>query len=75
MAIAWPRYLPSEQMARVRQVLLPAIVIETFSNFAVYALILGSYYAFDYYRKYRQREMRSLELDGRLAQAELPPAL
>jgi two-component system, LytTR family, sensor kinase len=58
-------------MLRRRQILLPAIAIETFGNIIIYVLIVCGYYAWDYYQKYREREMRSVELEGRLAQAEL----
>ena len=65
------RGMPADEMARRRQVLGRAIVIETFGNFIIYALIVCGHYAYKYYQGYREREMRSLELEGRLAQAEL----
>lgn len=37
----------------------------------VYGMILGIGYAFDYYRKYREREMRASQLESQLAQAQL----
>lgn len=58
-------------MVRRRQILLPAIAIETFGNIIIYALIVCGHFAWDYYQKYREREMRSVELEGQLAQAEL----
>lgn len=36
-----------------------------------YWLFLGVYYAFDYYRKYRERETRASRLEARLANAQL----
>jgi len=36
-----------------------------------YWLFLGVYYAFDYYRKYREREVRASRLEARLASAQL----
>jgi two-component system LytT family sensor kinase len=65
------RHMPQEEMARRRQVLWRAIVVETFGNFVIYALIVCGHYAYEYYLRYREREIRSVELEGRLAQAEL----
>jgi signal transduction histidine kinase len=65
------RGVATEEMGRRRQILPRAIAVGTFSNFIVYALIACGYYEYDYYQKYREREMRSVELEGRLAQAEL----
>jgi two-component system LytT family sensor kinase len=36
-----------------------------------YWAILGGYFAFDYYRKYRERELRASRLETRLAEAQL----
>jgi two-component system LytT family sensor kinase len=65
------RGMPQEEMARRRQILGRAIVVETFGNFIIYSLIVCGHYAYEYYQRYREREMRSIELEGRLAQAEL----
>jgi len=43
----------------------------THYNLAVYALIVCAWYAWDYYRKFREREAVATELAGRLAQAQL----
>jgi len=40
-------------------------------NLAVYGLIVCAWNAWDYYRKYREREAQAAELAGRLAQAQL----
>src|SRR4030095_5938019 len=37
----------------------------------VYALIVCAWYAWDYYRKFRERDAQATELAGRLAQAQL----
>src|ERR671938_873200 len=37
----------------------------------VYGMILGIGYAFNYYRKYRERELRASQLESQLAQAQL----
>jgi signal transduction histidine kinase len=43
----------------------------THFNLAVYALIVCAWYAWDYYRKFRERDAQATELAGRLAQAQL----
>ena len=40
-------------------------------NLAVYGLIVCAWHAWDYYRKYREREAHAAQLAGRLAQAQL----
>ena len=65
------RHAPEAEMVLRRRIFWRAIGVETFGNFIVYALIVCGYYAYDYYQKYREREMRSVELEGQLAQAEL----
>ena len=64
-------HLSPEEFARRRPLMIRGIAVQTFGNFIIYFLIVGSHYAFDYYQKFRDREMRSVELEGRLAQAEL----
>jgi two-component system LytT family sensor kinase len=65
------RGMPAKEMLTRRQILPRAIAVEAISNTITYALIVCGHYAYEYYRKYRDREMRSVELEGRLAQAEL----
>jgi two-component system LytT family sensor kinase len=36
-----------------------------------YAVIVGVYYAFDYHRRYREHEVRTAQLEGRLAIAQI----
>jgi two-component system LytT family sensor kinase len=43
----------------------------THYNLAVYAVIVCAWHAWDYYRKFREREAQAIELSGRLAQAQL----
>ena len=43
----------------------------THYNLAVYAVIVCAWHAWDYYRKFRERERQAAELAGRLAQAQL----
>jgi len=52
----------------------PARTITTFRfhpNLLTYAAIVGASHALEYYRRYRDRELRALQLEARLAQAEL----
>jgi signal transduction histidine kinase len=70
-AIEYARSGMTEDLARRRQLLGRIVLIESFGNLIIYLLIVSGRYAYDYYRKYRERETRSLELEGRLAQAEL----
>ena len=65
------RGMSQEEIMRRTQVIKRAIVVEAFSNFIIYSLIVCGHYAYEYYRRYRERELRSVELEGRLAQAEL----
>jgi two-component system, LytTR family, sensor kinase len=41
------------------------------SDLLIYGIILGTGYAFDYYRKYRERETLAAQLEAKLAQAQL----
>jgi two-component system, LytTR family, sensor kinase len=65
------RHMPQAELARRRQTIPRLMAIEAFSNFIIYSIIVCGHYAYDYYLMYREREMRALELEGRLTQAEL----
>jgi two-component system, LytTR family, sensor kinase len=41
------------------------------SDLLVYGAVIGTCYAFDYYRKYREREVLATRLEAQLAQAQL----
>lgn len=41
------------------------------SDLLVYGAVIGVFYAFDYYRKYREREFVATRLEAQLAQAQL----
>lgn len=47
------------------------VLTSSFDGFITYGLIVGVFYTFDYYRKYRERELRTSQLEGQLAQAQL----
>lgn len=54
----WPRFLSRMQGAFG-------------SDLLVYGAVIGVCYAFDYYRKYREREFLATQLEAQLAQAQL----
>ena len=54
----WPRYL-----SRLKGSFVPDLMI--------YSVVVGSCYAIDYYRKYREREFLAAQLEAQLAQAQL----
>lgn len=70
--IAWRAlHHPTEEVLRRLASMPRIILIESFTGFVTYAVIVGCFYAFDYYQKFRERELKAAQLEGRLAQAEL----
>jgi sensor histidine kinase YesM len=72
LLIAWgilghPSDLILHRLSNMKSIIL----IESFTGFITYSVIVGIYYAFDYYHKYREREIKASQLEGQLAQAEL----
>ncbi len=49
----------------------PVSIFQFHPNFLTYWVIVGLSHAFDYYRKFRERELRNSQLETRLAQAQL----
>ncbi len=49
----------------------PMSVLQFHPNFITYWVILGVSHAFDYHRKFRERELRAVQLETRLTQAQL----
>lgn len=49
----------------------PLLVKTWHFNLLIYWVIVAVSFAFDYYRKYRERELRAVELEKRLAEAKL----
>jgi len=47
------------------------LVAGSFDGLITYAGLLGLFYIFDFYRKYRERELRATQLESQLAQAQL----
>ncbi|HST19615.1 MAG TPA: histidine kinase, partial [Blastocatellia bacterium] len=62
---------PAVEMNQMIVLIRGGLIIGSFTDFLTYSVIVGIYYAFNYYQKYREREVRALQLEGRLAQAEL----
>ena len=72
MLIAWRvLHTPTERLQQVLGAMPTIILIESFTGLITYAVIVGFFYTFDYYQKFRERELIAAQLGGRLAQAEL----
>lgn len=74
ISLSLARYVirvPNEEISRVLAGIKVGIIAESFTAFLTFAIIVGVYYARDYYGKYREREIRTSQLEGRLARAEL----
>ena len=51
---------------------MPILILTgSFDSIITYWIILGLYHTFDYYRKNRERELQTSQLEGQLAQAQL----
>jgi two-component system LytT family sensor kinase len=57
--------------ATFQEVFKPLLVKTWHFNWLIYWVIVAVSHAFDYYRKYRERELRTAELEKRLVQAKL----
>jgi two-component system LytT family sensor kinase len=65
-------FLRSFTLARQDPKSIGRAVLDNFhSSLPTYWIILFGYYAFDYYAKYRDRELRASQLETRLSQAQL----
>ena len=64
-------HLPPAEIAQRVAGIRRVVLVESFTSFFTYMVVVGVFYAFDYYQKYRERDLRALELEGRLTQAEL----
>jgi two-component system, LytTR family, sensor kinase len=60
-----------QSQAAFMQAFQPLLVKTWLFNLLVYWVIVAVSFAFDYSRKFRERELRSVELEKRLAQAKL----
>ena len=57
--------------ASFAEAFMPLLVKTWHFNLLIYWVIVTVTFAFNYYRKYRERELRTMELEKRLAQAKL----
>jgi two-component system, LytTR family, sensor kinase len=72
LLLAWGLlHAPSSEIAQRLGMFRRIVLIESFSGFLIYAVMIGCYYAFDYYRKWREGDVRASRLEGQLARAEL----
>lgn len=62
--------IPAEVVERVGSI-QRIVLFESFTGLLTYVVLIGSYYAYDYYQKYQARDTRAKQLEGMLAQAEL----
>jgi LytS/YehU family sensor histidine kinase len=66
---------PYEEMMTFKKPFVEMVWIRLANEFhlelIVYGMILGVGYAFSYYRRFRERELRTTQLESQLAQAEL----
>jgi signal transduction histidine kinase len=66
---------PFDQMGTSPKLFWPRFLSRLLGSFGsdllVYALVIGLCYAFDYYRKYREREFLTSRLEAQLARAQL----
>jgi two-component system LytT family sensor kinase len=60
-----------QSAAAFREAFQPLLVKTWHFNFLIYWVMVAVTCAFDFYRKYRERELRAIELEKRLAQAKL----
>jgi hypothetical protein len=77
VATLFARYAFHVPPERIRQIFnsLPRIMlIESFGGLITYAVIVGFFYTLDYYQKFRERELKAAQLEGRLTQADLRAA-
>jgi two-component system, LytTR family, sensor kinase len=71
LAIESLRRVPADELTRRIQQAKRGIPFGIFSNIIIYALIVAGHYAYDYYRGFRERQVRSAELETLLARADL----
>ena len=60
-----------QSQASFMEAFQPLLVKTWLFNLLIYWVIVAVSFAFDYSRKYRDRELRGVELEKRLAQAKL----
>ena len=71
LTIEWMRNFPGSDFTRRLAQARRGVLLGTFTNIITYSLIVAGHYGHQYYRRYRERQLRSAELEGKLARAEL----
>jgi hypothetical protein len=71
IVIEYLRQAPSAQFALRVQQAKRGILLGIFSNLIIYAVIMSGYFGYQYYRAFRERQLRSAELETLLARADL----
>lgn len=71
LTIEWLRNFPGSDFTRRLAQARRGVLLGTFTNIITYSLIVAGHYGYQYYRRYRERQLRSAELEGKLARAEL----
>jgi two-component system LytT family sensor kinase len=61
----------AEALRAMFPLILRGIRVGCFDGFITFWVIVGIFYVFDYYKRYRERELRASQLERRLAEAEL----
>jgi len=72
LALAWGViHVPAEEINQVIAGIKRTILIESFTGFLTYSAIVALYYALDYYRRFRERDVKASQLEAQLSQAQL----
>jgi two-component sensor histidine kinase len=71
LGIEYLRQVPADEFARRVKIAKRNIPLGTFGNLIIYSLIIGGHYGYQYYRGFRERQLRSAELETLLARADL----
>jgi signal transduction histidine kinase len=72
LLLAWGLlHAPAAEIAQRLSMFRRIVLIESFTGFLIYSVIVGCYYAVDYYERYRERDFHASQLEGQLARAEL----
>jgi two-component system, LytTR family, sensor kinase len=71
LAIEYLRRVPADELTRRIQQAKRGIPFGVFTNIIIYSLIIAGHYGYQYYRSFRERQLRSAELETLLARADL----
>jgi two-component system, LytTR family, sensor kinase len=71
LGIVCLRHVPKNEFAAAIKRAEFGIMLGSISNTIIYSVIIAGHYGYDYYRRYRERQLCAAELEGKLFQAEL----